>query len=149
MIDASDGDAVAVHPWQLVTPANRDIRYAQASFGPPGNKETVSLHLFLWRLWGLPPAEQIDHKNRNGLDCRRANLRPATYAKNQANKAKSKNCRSGFKGVSWQHDMKRWRATIAVDGKKRSIGWFDTPEEAHAAYLAAAREAYGDYARSA
>jgi hypothetical protein len=40
-----------------------------------------------------------------------------------------------------------WFAQISVDGRSKHLGRFPTPEQAHAAYVAAAREHYGEFAR--
>jgi len=50
---------------------------------------------------------------------------------------------SGFRGVYWDKQRKRWRARITVSGKKTHIGLFDTPESAHAAYCEARKQLLG------
>lgn len=54
--------------------------------------------------------------------------------------------RDGFKGVMRNHD--RWCAQIKKGSRRLYLGTFDTPELAHAAYCKAARELFGDYART-
>jgi hypothetical protein len=77
------------------------------------------------------------------------NLRPATKSQNAANRGKTCNNTSGFKGVWWRRRYRKWQATIGVNGKRFYLGMFDTPEAAHAAYAAAAQRLHGEFARVA
>jgi hypothetical protein len=85
----------------------------------------------------------LDHINGDRQDNRLANLRPATKSQNQANRAKNRNNTSGYKGVRWESDRKKWRATFA----HKMIGRFDTAEQAHAAYCDMLKQQHGEYAR--
>jgi hypothetical protein len=93
---------------------------------------------------GLP---YVDHENGNGLDNRRANLRPASHGQNMGNKRRYRNNASGFKGVSWHRVSGRWVAQASIAGKRCHLGLFDNPIDAALAYDAAALEAYGEFAR--
>lgn len=90
---------------------------------------------------------EVDHKNRNPLDNRRCNLRPATKSNNQRNVVSK---RSGkFKGVfkfALKHKIK-WRARICHNGKQISLGLFDSQELAAQAYDSKAKEWHGEFAR--
>lgn len=105
-------------------------------------------HRLAW-LWmtGEWPAEQVDHKNRNRTDNRWSNLRAATNAQNQANVGLQKNNKSGFKGVFFKKSHSKWCALVGVDGKQKHLGYFDSPEKAHAAYASAAGQLFGEFAR--
>src|SRR5690349_20811660 len=60
-------------------------------------------HRLAWfYVTGEWPPDEIDHINGNRADNRWANLRPATVAENQRNRAKSKRNTSGYKGVYWK-----------------------------------------------
>lgn len=89
--------------------------------------------------------ELIDHKNMNPLDNRRCNLRKATKAKNMQNRNKQKNNTSGFKGVSWSKNAKKWRATIRSEGIWKFLGNFNTKQEAALAYNNAANSMHGEF----
>ena len=91
------------------------------------------------------PEKGIDHINGVSTDNRIANLRDANQSQNTANSRRSINCKSGFKGVTAYRS--RWVASIGKAGRKKHIGVFDTPEEAHAAYLSAATKIHGEFAR--
>jgi hypothetical protein len=89
----------------------------------------------------------VDHRNTNGLDNRRSNLRLATYSQNNCNKAKRKNTSSRYVGVCFNKQLKRWGAYIKPQGKKIFLGYFDNEIDAAHAYDAAARKYHGEFAR--
>jgi hypothetical protein len=98
---------------------------------------------------GAKPGEIVDHINGNKLDNRRSNLRIATHAQNMANRVKSHNNTSGFKGVTFDTSMsrrKRWGASINHAGRRIKIGRYLTPEEAAKAYDNVALKLKGQYA---
>lgn len=83
-----------------------------------------------------PPSEDIDHVNGNRADNRIANLREARRSENVQNVgAARKDSKSGLAGVNERDG--RWRARIRAGGERLTLGYFDSPEEAHAAYRAA------------
>lgn len=96
-------------------------------------------HLAWLYVHGVWPTKHLDHRNGNRTDNRIANLREATAIENGQNTNQPKrNNKSGFLGVT--RFQGRWRATISVNRKVQYLGSFDTPEGAHAAYLAAKAE---------
>jgi hypothetical protein len=94
----------------------------------------------------LEPDEVVDHIDGNGLNNCRNNLRPATRAQNRMNSKVSTNNASGYKGVSWHKRRGKWLAQIRIARKRIYLGYFASAEEAHVAYVAAAREHFGEFA---
>lgn len=92
--------------------------------------------------------DEVDHKNLNGLDNRRENLRSATGSQNQANKPKRSDCSSQFKGVSWYKQKMKWRVRIKIDRHSHELGYYGNEEEAARTYDAAARILFDEYART-
>ncbi len=90
---------------------------------------------------------EVDHRNGNGLDNRRFNLREATHAQNMRNQKLNRNNKSGFKGVSYKRSHRKWRACISMHGKTIELGYHDTPEIAYTAYCAGATKYHGEFAR--
>lgn len=95
---------------------------------------------------GAHPLNLIDHINGDCADDRWCNLREATDQQNQANRRAT--ARSGLKGAHYWPSRNKWRAFITVNQRQRSLGIFNTAEEANAAYFAAAKEAFGEFARA-
>ena len=98
---------------------------------------------------GAMPPSAIDHRDRDGLNNRWGNLRHATPSQNSANAKRPATNTSGFKGVTELKKYGKWQAAIKKGGKSIYLGVFPTPEEAHDAYVAKARELFGEYARAA
>lgn len=94
-----------------------------------------------------PQGMETDHINGNKLDNRRCNLRICTTEQNQWNVGLKVDNTSGFKGVFWRKDRKKWQAMINKRGRRVHLGYFEAPEQAHAAYCNAAKEARGEFAR--
>ena len=99
------------------------------------------LHRVVWKLETGEDVDEIDHRDRNGLDNRWENLRPATRYTNMQNRGK---IRVGLKGA-YRHRC-GWTSRISSGGKQQYLGLFHTEEDAHAAYCKAARELHGEFA---
>jgi len=99
---------------------------------------------------GKPPAGMVtDHINGNKLDNRKCNLRFVTNQQNLWN-SKPRGAKSGLKGVYRENipGEKKYRAFIRVDGKRKSLGYYLTANEAGEAYDRAARRYFGKFART-
>lgn len=127
MVDEEDYDRlVAIGGWNVDTRG-----YAVTDKVIDGKRTIIDMHRLLH-----PPAKGfvVDHINQNKLDNRKSNLRDATKSLNALNSGMWGHNKSGYKGVSWSKQAKKWRATINVQKKQIHLGFFDTPEEAHQAY---------------
>ena len=104
-------------------------------------------HRLAWLyMTGDWPSEEIDHINRAPGDNRFCNLREANRSQNTANGGPRRNNKSGYRGVTWHKPLKCWRAQIETGGKGYHLGYFDDPEDAHEAYLSAAKFLFGEFA---
>lgn len=95
------------------------------------------------------PSGIIDHRDGDRDGNRFDNLRPATKAQNNKNRRRHTNNRSGFKGAYFHIRVGRWAAQIKSERVAHHLGYFDTPEEAHAAYCRASEKLHGEFGRTA
>lgn len=139
LVDDEDYELIAQYKW-TASQTGPGLFYAMRQDG----RKTVYMHRFL-----LNPekGKHVDHRNGDRLDNRRSNLRPATRSQNLCNSGKKRHNTSGFKGASWHRENQLWEASIRKDGKRRTLGYFPTPEEAARAYDAAALQLHGQFAR--
>lgn len=96
---------------------------------------------------GVPPKGMVtDHRDRNPLNNCRYNLRFITIQQNSINSSLRKSSVSGYKGVSFETQTKKWRATITHNQKRYSLGRFTSNHEAAKVYNAKATELHGNLA---
>ena len=101
---------------------------------------------FLYMTGKFPEAD-ADHKDTDRGNCCWDNLREATRSQNIVNTRPRRNSVLGVKGVSTSGN--KFRADIKESKAKfRYLGTFDTVEAASAAFMAAARERHGEFART-
>jgi hypothetical protein len=140
LVDAADFERVSKHKWRLNQFAGR-TDYAMTWI----RVRYVMLHRFIL---DPPPGLEVDHVNRDGLDCRRGNMRLATRSQNSGNSPSRRGSTSRYKGVSWHRRDRRWVAEIMFAGRQYHLGRFSLEEEEDAAlaYDAAARVLFGEFA---
>lgn len=102
------------------------------------NHKKYRLHRVIFcYMTGSWPEGDVDHDDRDRSNNRWKNLLPATRAENCCNKSLPSHNTSGFIGVSWSEAMLKWESRITKNNKANVLGYFDTPQLASAAYLAA------------
>lgn len=141
-IDTADYPLVKDYRWRAVAFHRSCTFYARANFGNRPHRSTIFMHRLL-----LPGALlSIDHKDGNGLNNRRDNLRPATQSQQTANCSKRTNVltASRFKGVSKSGE--RFYAYVRINGKRKHLGTYSTEAEAALAYDEAAKKHFGEFA---
>jgi hypothetical protein len=143
-VDDEDAELVLQYPWHKFR-SHKTI-YAQACTQKPSGEPTaVYMHHMI-----LGPAEhnrQVDHRDLDGLNNQRSNLRWATRSQQGGNQGLRSSNTSGFKGVWFNKTNRNWVAEARCEGKKVHIGVFQTPEDAARAYDRKAAELFGEFAR--
>lgn len=115
-------------------------------------RHSYAAHRLAWLyMHGRWPTKQIDHINLNPADNSFANLREASDTQNKVNRIYPNS--NGFRGVQRTKSGKRFFATVRWRDSRglrarRHLGTFDTPEEAHEAYMRATRKIHGEFVRS-
>jgi hypothetical protein len=141
IIDAADVPLVEGWNWHAVP--EWSTFYARRTDYKNG-KKTVQMHRVIIN---CPDGFEVDHINGDGLNNRRFNLRIATKSQNQSNRGPQVDNKSGIKGVYWCKSKLKWVAGIKLNKVRRALGVFDTPEAAHAAYIAASKKLHGEFGR--
>ena len=139
-VDDVDYDAVSQYVWRATT--HKNTTYAQRSWSERNKTRNQYLHHFIMP---IIHRKEVDHRNRNGLDCSRENLRYATRSQNMANQ-KTHNERVGYKGV-WPTRSNTFSSMITLNYRQYSVGTFPTAVGAALAYDREARRIFGEYAR--
>lgn len=112
-------------------------------------KHRYMAHLLVWcHVTGTYPADcEIDHINLNKLDNRFCNLRSVTKSQNCMNRRRRVDNRTNYKGVTFDKSSGKYLARISVNGDRKRIGYYDTPEAAWFAYVAESEKLHGEYGR--
>lgn len=121
LVDDDDLDAVlAAGPWHRHG-RDRDTFWVRRT-------DHLMLHHFLM---GTPPdGSLVDHRDGDGLNNQRSNLRFATHSQNAQNRKHQANNTSGHRGVSWHKRLNKWQVRCGTDGQRRHLGYYDDLEEA-------------------
>lgn len=106
-------------------------------------------HRLAWfYVYGVWPTCDLDHKDTVRSNNSINNLREATDSQNGANARRPINNKSGYKGVCFNKKFGLWQAYIMRDGRQRTLGYYNAPEKAHNAYIVAAKQFFGEFARA-
>lgn len=143
IIDDEDYEIVSKYKWFA---RKRDhLYYAARSEYLNGEQYEVQMHRFIMGL-KHKDGTLCDHKNGNGLDNQKENLRLSNYSHNGHNHRMFSTNTSGYRGVSWQKHRKKWQVRICVGGQEKYIGIFKEVTDAAKAYDTAAINYFGNIA---
>lgn len=148
-IDDADYAWAVQYKWHALR--YKHLIYASRSITVCGHgnnrkRKTLLLHR---ELFGSPEGIEIDHRDGNGLNSTRHNLRIATRLQNARNQRKSRGI-SRFKGVTFNRSLTKWQAQLCcrLNGKLHNhyLGVFTDEISAAKAYNKAAQKAHQDFA---
>jgi hypothetical protein len=149
-VSDADYERLAAFKWHA-TEGRCGVFYASRSIKVTKDGRTYSRNVEMQREVvdperSLPRTSKVDHINGDTLNNTRENLRIVSDSISNINRRVFKTNTSGYRGVSYERERSRWRATIKVNGKTTVIGSFRTKEEAALAYNIKAVEIHGVYA---
>jgi hypothetical protein len=135
IVDDVDYEWLSTISWQAVPATRAGNWYARTAVG--------YMHRMIAGIDGL----DVDHKDRNGLNNTRKNLRPCTRSLNIANATKRASY-SGYRGVYWDAQRSIWVVrAMSADGKtQKSLGRFVDVIEAAKVRDAYVHKLYGEFA---
>lgn len=145
LIDDEDYNKINNHNWSIEKHALKKgkqyFRYFENTI-----KTTITLHRLVMKC-ALHDNKEVDHISGDTLDNRKQNLRICTHTQNMQNVKRRINNRTGYKGVDYKKDHKKYEARINVNKKCIRLGYYNTPEEAHDAYCEASKKYHGEFGR--
>jgi len=144
LVDEEDFEEIARHTWRPLWSGS--AWYVARSAKTGGRWQNVFMHRVITH---APRGVQVDHRNGDGLDNRRENLRLASSQQNARNRKHRSDSRLPFKGITFdpRSRFRPWRARITVAGANTASRSFATAEEAAREYDRMARERFGVFAR--
>lgn len=147
LVDECDLEVVQKFKWCATKVGRHNKWYAMHTLPDAGNGKRKTL--FMHRaIINAPPHLQVDHRDNDGLNNRRKNIRLASTAQNHANRriVKKANATSPFKGVSYSKLRRKWYAKIKSDGKAEHLASCDSALQAALIYDDEARLRFGEFA---
>lgn len=141
-----DADFDYLNQWKWHARLHSGIWYAVRTERIKGTKKRLTFRMHRVILGLTDSTVFCDHKDHDGLNNQRSNLRVATRSQNARNKTSARNSTSSYLGVFWHAQQKRWRAKIYIDKKYIHLGNFKNEKDAAEAYNKRALAAYGKFA---
>lgn len=143
LVDDADYELVSAYPWhECRMRSSRANFYAQRSYWDGGRCRTQLMHRLIL---AAPAGVQVDHRNHDGLDNRRENLRLCSRSENCRNRQKQAPA-SGFIGVRYRQKDRRFEARIQVGGRSFYVGGSKIAEDAARLRDIAAKKYFGEFA---
>ena len=142
LVDQDDFERLNKHKWYAVKSAN--TFYARRT--KRAGKKYIAMRMHR-EVINPPDNLFVDHINHNGLDNRKANLRPATCAQNSYNRIRFRKIQSSkYTGISWTKQNKKWMVQIRYKGRRIFLGLFEDEIQAAKEYDKAAKKYHGEFA---
>ncbi len=145
LVDEKDYERVSQFKW-YAHKSNNTTFYAVRNSSTSGGKKRARIYMHRFIL-GLTRSNILaDHKDRDGLNNQRKNLRITDKKGNAGNTVMKPKKYSSFKGVCFRNDTNKWIAHIHINMIQKNLGNFVSEKEAALAYNRAARQHFGKFA---
>lgn len=146
LVDDEDFERLDQYKWHVLFNNSNKFYALRTSSMVNGKRFKILMHR---EIINAPKNIQVDHRNGNGLDNRKENLRLCTNQQNQFNRiSPNKNNKLRTKGVSWHKGHKRFCARIKFNSKNIHLGYFTVLADANQAYREAEKRYFGEFTRS-
>ena len=143
IVDDEDYEELSKYKWH-VGGVKGYTKYAQRKIRINGKRTSISMHVVIL---ASPLGFEVDHKDGNGLNNTKENLRSVKHSDNCKNRKKRKDSTQTFKGIRKRKNG-TWRARIYSNGNKIIIGSFQNEFDAASAYDRAAIKYHGEFAKT-
>lgn len=137
-VDDRDYEHLSFVKWYIVKPCNKFYAVGRID-GKMKKMHRVILGLEDPRIF-------VDHRDHDGLNNQRHNIRIASYSQNMANRRSQINSSSKYLGVYWAPKNRKWKAQVRDKGKLVYLGYYANEIDAAKAYNSAALKAHGEFA---
>lgn len=144
LVDDADFAMLNQYKWYAHKDKNTFYAIRNGKMKNGKREKTIFMHREI-----LKPKDtfEIDHRDMNGLNNQQKNLRECTSTENKRNRKIMKTNNSGFKGVSFHKQTKKWQANITFGNKQITLGRFLNKIEAYKAYVGACKKYHNKFAR--
>jgi len=142
IIDNEDYLLISKYKWQAQF--QRGIWYAIATYSKNNRSTTIRMHRLIMN---IESGVQIDHRDGDGLNNCRNNLRICTISQNRANSEKRTPASSKYKGVRFDKKSKKWMVRISCNNIRKYLGSYKTEDEAAMIYNEQAKLLFGEFAK--
>jgi hypothetical protein len=145
LVDAVDAEDVGRRNWCASVKSDGRVYARCAERNEAGRQTSLLLHRYIGKKMKLAACLDVDHRDGNGLNCRRYNLREADDCQNAQNTKTFRTNSSGVKGVSFNKATGKWDARVSAHRVAHFIGSFDSLELAAPAVEAARLRLHGEF----
>lgn len=144
LVDDEDYERVINYPYAWTALKSYNTFYATSHECNKKRRSSISMHRFIM---DVQDSRKLDHRNTNGLDNRKFNLRFATEIQNAQNQNIQKDYSSKYKGVYWNKQTGKWQTQIRLNTKLIYLGGYDNEIVAAWTYDQMAKELFKEFAR--
>jgi len=144
LLDDEDYELISKWKWSALPGKNTFYARRLVAVRGTGKRKNILMHRLVTN---VGDDKEVDHRDGNGLNNQKSNLRICNPSQNSQNCQRYKNNTSGVKGVSFRKDRGVWVAEITCSGKKYYLGYFQNINDALLAYNNAAKQLHGEFAK--